>query len=82
MGQFVESKHNTSLTSPAINRLLKSYKHYVQDQIKNRLPILHLTDFYRMSIRNRDFNKSRIYENYLMEISIQPKSEPNETEEE
>lgn len=78
MGQFVESKHNTSLTSPAINRLMKSYKHYVQDQITKKLPILHLTDFYYMSIRNRDFNKSRIYENYLMEISIQPKSEPSE----
>jgi len=82
MGSFVENRHNTSLTSPAINRLLKSYKHYVQDQITDRLPILHLTDYYRMSLRNRECNRSRIYESYLANISIQPKSELNEKEEE
>jgi hypothetical protein len=69
MGDFIERTGNIAITSPAIARLVKRYSHYVQDCIMDTQPIIHITDFYYKMLREKEMNKSRIYEKYLSDLS-------------
>lgn len=69
MSDFCERRKNTVLTSPAIARLMKSYKHYVMDCILDVEPIVDLNTFYKRMVILREMNKSRIYEKYREKMS-------------
>ena len=70
MGEYCESKGHIVITSPAIARLMKSYKHYVMDCITAVEPIMDINTYYNRMITLKEMNKSRIYEKYRKELSM------------
>ncbi len=63
-----ELSSNIAITSPAIARLLKHYRWYIQEQISDIEPIMTLQDYYFFLVRSREINKSRIFEEYLRKL--------------
>jgi len=70
MGEFAERNNHIPITSPAIARLMRHFKWYVIEQISNSDPIMTLDEFYRMMVRLKEMNKSRIYEKYLVALQL------------
>lgn len=70
MTRYSECSKRTVLTSPAINRLLKSYKHYIQDCISNDLVIHSLYDFYTEMVRLREVAKTRVFDDYVKRMQV------------
>lgn len=69
MGNYIESKHSTPITSPAVSRLVKAYGHYIRDCLINTEPIETVQVFYNRMVKIKEMNKSRIYEKYLCDLS-------------
>jgi len=69
MNNHTEGLRNTSTTSPAIARLVRYYGYYVKECIRDVKPIMPIKEFYKDMLRNKEMNKSRLYEKYLTKLS-------------
>jgi len=65
---MVDTIKSTSLTSVTVNKILRQYKHYVQDCLRDIQPIMHINRFYRQQRRLKEIEKSRVYDKYLNKV--------------
>lgn len=61
---------HVSIGSPAISRLLRSYRMYSMEMMNQVEPILSLQEFYYMGKDAGLFRKNRLYEFYLQDLNI------------
>ena len=61
----MEIKTSGIFTSSTLAKLLKTYKWYALDMIREDLPIISIEKFYRLNVKEKTLSKSIAFENYL-----------------
>jgi hypothetical protein len=64
------SENHIIINSPSLNSLIRQYKSYVFDCVRNLQPIADIKTFYLANRKKNGFKTSRTYEEYLYEMSI------------